>query len=393
MNPKTMFAWLQAKQGRHRLTIPKHIIKALDRLLSKEAEECRRAKKKAKRKKPAKSKKPRKYRRVGEEDRPQIEALARAGLSPREIGKQLGFHHSTISRELKRNRGRRGYRHEHAQNQAEKRAQAKASERRKFTEAMWEAAKSKLLEGWTFEQFCGRERREGRVCVCKEVFYLEYYRRQRLVRAGLSDEVLPPLPMRRKKRKTRDRNAKKYRDAGRGKIKNRVDISERPKEVDKRARVGHWEGDLINGNRGTGNLVTVVERMTRFTLVGYAATKETDVVMGVIAELVKGLPQDILQTLTFDNGKEFALFEILRDRFGLDVFFCKPYHSWERGTNENRNGIVRKVLPKGSDFSHITSEQMARIDRMLNDRPMKCLGWRTPREAFTARLAYYLKAV
>ena len=392
MNPKTMPAWLQVKQDRHRLTIPKHIKKTLDRLRSKEAEERRKAKKKVKRKKSAKSRKPRNYRRVSEEDRMMIEALRKAGHSPGEIAKQLGFNRSTIYRELKRNKGKRGYRYEHAQNECDKRVQAKASKRRKFTEAMWEAAKAKLAEGWTFETFCGRERREGRVCVCKEVLYLEYYRRQKLVLAGLSDEVLPPLPRRRRNRKTRDRNARKYRNAGRGKIPGRVDISERAKEVGKRARVGHWEGDLINGNHGTGNLVTVVERMTRFTFFGYAATKETDVVMDVIAGLLKGLPQDVLQTLTFDNGKEFAMFKILKEKLGLDIYFCKPYHSWERGTNENRNGIVRKVLPKGSDFSRITPEQMARIDHLLNDRPMKCLGWRTPREAFTARLAYYLKA-
>ena len=392
MNPKTILARLKAGQERHRLTIPKYIKKERDRLLSKEAEACRKAKKNGGRKRSGKSRKACKYHHVGAEDRPLIEALLKAGLTPREIGRQLGFHRATVYRELNRNKSRRGYRHEHAQNLAAKRILVKASAHRKFTESQWEAAKTKLGEGWSFEAFSSHERSEGRVCVCKEIFYQEYYRRQKLVLAGLSDEELPLLPMRRKKRKTRDRNAKKYRNAGRGKIPGRVDISERPKEIEKRARVGHWEGDLINGNHGTGNLVTIVERMTRFTFVGYAATKETDVVMTVIADLLKGLPPDILKTLTFDNGKEFAMFQILKEKFGLDIYFCKPYHSWERGTNENRNGIVRKVLPKGSDFNHISSEQMARIDHLLNDRPMKCLGWRTPREAMAARLAYYLKS-
>lgn len=390
MNPKTMLAWLRAKQGRHRLTVPKHTIKTLSRIVSAQAEALRRQKK-SNGKKPVKEKQGG-YRRIDEDDRVRIEALSKAGLTPSEIARQLGFHRSTIYRELGRNKSKRGYRHVHAQNQADKRVVAKASARRKFTDEMWRYAIFCIAEGWTFEQVSGRARRDGRAMVCKETLYLEYYRRQRLVLAGLSDEALPPLPKRRKMRKTRDRNAKKYRNAGRGKIPGRVDISERPKEVENRARVGNWEGDLVNGNHGTGNLVTLVERMTRFVLVGYAATKETDVVMGVIAGLFKDLPQEVLRTLTFDNGKEFALFRILKDEFGMDVYFAKPYHSWERGTNENRNGIVRRVLPKGTDFDHITPEQMARIDRLLNDRPMKCLGWRTPREAFMARLAYYLKA-
>src|SRR5574344_98227 len=156
-------------------------------------------------------------------------------------------------------------------------------------------------------------------------------------------------------------------------------------------RAGHWEGDLINGLRGTGNLVTVVERMSRFTLVGYSATKETDAVMAVFKALLRDLPQEMVQSLTLDNGKEYAKFKVLVRDCGLDVFFAKPYHSWERGTNENRNGVVRIVLPKGSRFDNITKEQMERIDRLLNDRPLRCLGWRTPREVFTARLQYRLK--
>ena len=131
--------------------------------------------------------------------------------------------------------------------------------------------------------------------------------------------------------------------------------------------------------------------MSRFTLVGYSATKETDAVMAVFKALLRDLPQEMVQSLTLDNGKEYAKFKVLVRDCGLDVFFAKPYHSWERGTNENRNGVVRIVLPKGSRFDNITKEQMERIDRLLNDRPLRCLGWRTPREVFTARLQYRLK--
>src|SRR5574344_940127 len=204
----------------------------------------------------------------------------------------------------------------------------------------------------------------------------QVHARQRLVARGKSQEILPVLPRGHRKRHKR---GKSYAGAGRGRIPGRIDIDLRPKSVENRARAGHWEGDLINGLRGTGNLVTVVERMSRFTLVGYSATKETDAVMAVFKALLRDLPQEMVQSLTLDNGKEYAKFKVLVRDCGLDVFFAKPYHSWERGPNENRNGVVRIVLPKGSLFDNITKEHMERIDRLLNDRPLRCLGWRTPR--------------
>ena len=197
-------------------------------------------------------------------------------------------------------------------------------------------------------------------------------------------------PKRQKKRRTRDRNAKKYRNAGRGKIPGRVDIDERPKTVENRARVGNWEGDLINGLKGTGNLVTLAERMTRFVFLAYAATKEADAVASAVIGLLASLPKGFLKSLTFDNGKEFAKFEQIKQALGIEVYFAKPYHSWERGTNENRNGVVRKVLPKGRSFDDITEEEMRRIDYMLNDRPLRCLNWRTPREAFAGLILRHM---
>ena len=391
MDPKTVLACLHDKIGRHRLTIPNYIKKQIDRIVSKE-NECRKgARTKTKRNKPAKGKKV-KYSRLTEKKRIQIETLWRQEYSQAAIARIVGCNRSTVKREIDRNKSQKGYRHGKAQKQTDGRMRKKAADRCKLTPEIWQDAKEKLKEGWTFEQISERAKRDGKPTVSKETFYKEYYRRQKLVIRGASTEELPPLPRRRKLRKTRDRNAKKYKNAGRGKIKGRVDIDQRPKEIDNRARIGHWEGDLINGNHGTGNLATLSERMSRFTLFAYVATKESDAVMAVMASLLKDMPPEVLKTLTFDNGKEFALFRILRDKFGLDVYFAKPYHSWERGTNENRNGIVRRVLPKGTDFTTITSEQMARIDHLLNDRPMKCLGWRTPREVFMARLSYYLKA-
>ena len=331
-----------------------------------------------------------KYHRLTGEKRIIIETLRKEGRSCRYIAERLGCRPSTVTRELKRNVSKKGYRHKKAQGKADRRVMEKAASRHKMTLEMWEFIKAKMREGWTPEQIEGRCRRDGIPMASRETIYKEYYRRQKLVLAGKSDEDLPPLTMRRKKRKARDRNAKKYRNAGRGKIPGRVDIDKRPKTVENRARVGNFEGDLINGLLGTGNLVTLAERMTRFVFFAYVATKDADGVAAAIIGLLAGLPKSFLDTLTFDNGKEFARFEQIKQALGIEVYFAKPYHSWERGTNENRNGIVRKVLPKGRSFDDITEEEMRRIDRLLNDRPLKCLNWRTPREAFTDLLRRHL---
>ena len=331
-----------------------------------------------------------KYHRLTGEERIIIETLRKERRSRRYIAERLGCAPSTVTRELNRNASKKGYRHKKAQGKAERRVKEKAEARHKMTPEMWEFIKAKMRDGWTPEQIEGRCRRDGIPMVSRETIYKEYYRRQKLVLAGKSDEELPPLMMRRKKRKTRDRNAKKYRNAARGKIPGRVDIDKRPQTVENRARIGNWEGDLINGLFGTGNLATVAERMTRFVLFAYVATKEADVVAAAVIGLLAALPKSFLNTLTFDNGKEFAKFEQIKQALGIEVYFAKPYHSWERGTNENRNGIVRKVLPKGRSFDDITEEEMRRIDRMLNDRPLKCLNWRTPREAFTELLRKHL---
>ena len=334
-----------------------------------------------------------KYHRLTDEKRIIIEALRKEGCSKKHIAERVGCHPTTVWRELKRNVSKKGYRHKKAQGKANHRVAVKAAKRRRFTAEMWALAKDRLAKGWTFEQIHGRCKRDGIAMVCAETLYKEYYRRQKLVMAGKSDEVLPPLPRRQKKRRTRDRNAKKYRNAGRGKITGRVDIDERPKTVENRARVGNWEGDLINGLKGTGNLVTLAERMTRFVFFAYAATKEADAVASAVIGLLASLPKGFLKSLTFDNGKEFAKFEQIEQALGIEVYFAKPYHSWERGTNENRNGVVRKVLPKGRPFDDITEEEMRRIDYMLNDRPLRCLNWRTPREAFAELLRRHMRTV
>lgn len=322
------------------------------------------------------TKEPTGYHRLTSENRTLIWRWRQEGKSIREIGRLLGKNASTISRELERNRGGRGYSPKQADAMARQRVTARASRPRKLTDKIWNEAIIGLSKNWSFEMVCMRAELEHREHVSRETLYRRYYRLEK------GNEELCPLPRSHRKRHKRGKKS----TAGRGHIPGRVDISKRPKAVDGRKRAGHWEGDLVCGLGGTGYLVTLAERKTRYTLVSYVATKETDVVMSEVVRMLGDIPRMALKTLTFDNGKEFANHKLVTDKLGLPVYYAKPYHSWERGTNENRNGIVRKVLPKGSSFQCIGQEQFAEIDRLLNERPMKCLKARTPREEFTRYL-------
>lgn len=315
-------------------------------------------------------------KRLVEVERKRIDAWRQEGLSIREMARRLNRPASTVSRELRRNAtAQGGYDPVRAQRLATLRAKRPGC--RKLTEEVRLAAYAKLREeGWSFGASCGRAKREGRPFVCKETLYLDYYARAK------RGEDLPPLPRSKRKRHSR---LPKSQD-GRGRLPGRVDISERPFAAELREELGHWEGDLVNGLNGTGHYVTLTERATRLTRFRWVATKDASQVAAAFAEMFTGLPARARRTLTLDNGKEFARHEEVSRSAGVRVYFARPYHSWERGTNENRNGVVRMVLPKGSDFLKATKADEERIDRLLNDRPMACLGYATPREAFKEKL-------
>lgn len=320
------------------------------------------------------TKKPAGYHRLTDENRTLIYRWRQEGKPMREIARLLNVAPSTISREIERNSGQRGYRPRQASQMARDRVRTRARRPRRLTDAIWKEATERLSDGWSFDMVCGRAEKDGRAHVCRETLYRRYFAGQK------RGEVLPPLP--RSHRRRHRRSVKTT--AGRGHIPNRTDISQRPRSIDARRRFGHWEGDLVCGLKGTGYFVTLVERKSRYALVARVPTKETEVVMQAVVRILGGLPAAWLKTLTFDNGKEFSRHEIVSGALGVNVFFARPYHSWERGTNENRNGVIRRVFPKGSSFADVQPEQMTRIDSLLNDRPMRRLDWRTPREAFEA---------
>ena len=318
------------------------------------------------------------YKRVTAEERKLIYRWLQEEEAQNEIARRLGRNKGSISREIARHTGLKGYRPKQAHATAQ--AQAKRSGPRRFTDEVRADAEARIKEGWTPAIIGGRARLEGRPWVCAETIYQHIY-----ADAKAGGTLWKNLP--RAKRK-RHRRCPRQDGRGRGQIQNQRRIDTRPAEVETRLTVGHWEGDLINGANGTGNLATEVERCTRFTLIGYTKTKEATEVRRKMCALFKTLPPKARRSATLDNGKEFAQHEDLARGAGIDVFFAHPYHSWERGTNENTNGLIRRLHPKKSSFANIGVVELKRIDTFLNDRPRKCLGWSTPREKMAAFLGY-----
>ena len=316
------------------------------------------------------------YTRVTGEERRLIYNWRQEGKGVREMAGLLGRAASTVSREVSRNTGLKGYRHQQAQRKAEERA-ARPGPRR-FTEEVRQDAEEKLRKGWTPEQICGRAELEGRAHVCKETVYKHVY-----ADAKAGGELWKGLVRAKRKRR---RRCPRQDGRGRGLIPGRRGIETRPPEVELRITVGHWEGDLVVGAHATGYLVTLVERVTRYTLVGWSATKEADEVKSAVIRLLAAIGV-ACTGITFDNGKEFARHAEIATALNADVFFARPYHSWERGTNENTNGLIRRLYPKSESFASIGEADLRRIDTFLNDRPRKCLGWKTPREVMDAFLA------
>jgi IS30 family transposase len=293
------------------------------------------------------------------------------------MARRLGRAASSISRELLRNRGQKGYRPKQAHWKATEKARRPGP--RRFTEAVRLDAEARLKEGWTPEIIGERARLEGRAWVCKETIYKHLY-----ADAKAGGTLWKSLPRAHRKRR---RRCPRQDGRGRGRIPNQHMIDTRPADVETRVSVGHWEGDLVNGAVATGNLATLVERSTRYTLIERTDSKEAEEVTAAICHSFRALPASVRQSLTLDNGKEFAQHEQIARVTGMDVFFARPYHAWERGTNENTNGLIRRLYPKKSSFAGIGQAELKRIDTFLNDRPRKCLGWLTPREKMAAFLA------
>lgn len=314
------------------------------------------------------------YHQVDKTERRHIHRLRQAGKSNAEIAAFVGRHPSTVGREILRNSGGRGYRPKQAQEKADERSCS--PQYRKLDRAMAERIGASVRAGSTPEQIAGRAKLEGVPMVCGERIYQHIYSD-----AKLGGDLYTHLPRSGRKRKRRCPHADR-----RGRIRNQTMIDARPPETETRDGVGHWEGDLVVGEGNSGCLVTLVERRTLLTLVGKTSGKHAADVTAEIVRLLLSLPWLPLLSLTLDNGKEFAFHGQVARAARLAVFFAHPYHSWERGTNENTNGLIRRLYPKRSSFAGIGAAELLRINTYLNDRPRRCLGWLTPREKMTVFL-------
>jgi IS30 family transposase len=318
------------------------------------------------------------YKHLTEDERYQIDDLLREGYSQRKIAQQLGRATSTLSRELQRNKGQRGWRPRQAQSKAVERLVMRGSANApKVSTVAWEYAQHHLLhEQWSPEQIAGRLKCEGKDTISHETIY------QRILEDKNSGGTLYVHLRCKKKRKKRYGSAK----SSRGAIPNRIDIEMRPAIVESRSRIGDWEGDTIIGAHDGGAVIaSMVERKSRFTCLSKAKNKTTAAVIGSINRRMAPIAS-LVSTITLDNGKEFSQHEMLSIILNADVYFAKPSHSWERGLNENTNGLVRQYFPKRIPFDRISDDELQHIEDKINNRPRKCLGYKTPFEVLSKSL-------
>lgn len=308
------------------------------------------------------------YRRVTAEDRLLIKAYLDSGLTQSDIAVKLGFNKSTISRELCRNTGGRGYRHKQAQRLRDER-QSWRSTPRKMNAQMIKTVEKLLARKWSPQQISERLRHEGQSTVSHETIYQHIYANYKS-----GGTLFSHLRFSHRTRKPRFPRKNKDR---RGIIKNAVSIEQRPKGANNRTRFGHWERDTMFGKDKRNSVLLVVDRKSRYLKLGKLSRRTALLTLAKTKELLHKLPK---KSMTNDRGMEFTDHEQLTKELDLPVYFCHPYTSSERGTAENRIGVVRQYLPKGSDLKHLKHKTLEIIEWELNNRPMKCLDWKTPYE-------------
>lgn len=308
-----------------------------------------------------------------------ISHLRVARFSTREIARRLGRHHSTISREIRRNGPKYPggvYWYHFIDPVVEKRRHQPRSYRRQGHLPLVEYVEKKLRHEWPPEVIAQHLKTEfphdRRMRVSHETIYRWVH-----LDAFQGGNLYRHLRRRHKYR----RRQKRY-GAGRRFIPGRVGIAERPSIVAERSRFGDWEADLVLGRRGSGAIATHVERKSRFLVVSKLADRRAETFNAAALLTYQELPEGLRHTLTFDNGKEFSRFKELESGTGLKIFFADAYAAWQRGTNENTNGLLRFYFPKGTDFRRISDTKLAKVVEKLNHRPRKCLGYRTPHEVF-----------
>jgi IS30 family transposase len=318
----------------------------------------------------------RRYSHLSRVDRVKVMFLRMTGVGVSEIARRLGRDRSTISRELRRNISPHAdcYTDESAQLWADRRRE-RASRRGRLRDVHVRSyVEEKLKINWSPELIAGRIRldlpglRISHETIYQYIYHLELPERQ---------EYIDHL--------ARSHRRRRHRGTGSGKrksrIPNRVPIADRPKAVGLRRQMGHWEGDSLVSSRNSTVLYSLVERKTRLVRLVRVRGRDGKRTAKAIVRKLGPLPAAARRTLTMDNGFEHGRHESVTRAIRIRCYFCDPYAAWQRGTNENRNGLIRRYFPKGTDFARLTRTEIDRVESTINDRPMKCLGYKTPREA------------
>ena len=307
------------------------------------------------------------------EQRYNISAYLQSGKTINQIPLLLGVHRSTVWREVHRNKDKRNgsYRSELAQKKYKNRMQSR-NHYVKFTDDLKVQVDILLKKDYSPEQVTGFMRSRGLEMVSHETIYQYVWEDKKHGDKKLYTHL---------RRRVRHHKKRGSLTNGRGFIKNRVDIDERPEIVDEKVRFGDLEIDTIIGKNHKGALLTINDRVTGLVWIRLLSGKEANPLMEATVNALKPFMHQI-HTITADNGKEFSFHEEIARELEVFVYFAKPYHSWERGANENTNGLIRQYFPKGTDFGDITQEQVMRVQKILNSRPRKRLGYMTPKEKY-----------
>ncbi len=311
------------------------------------------------------------YRHFDHKERTLIYWWRKENLSLREIARRLRRSHTSISRELRRNRWcGQSYFPRGAQILAVSRVQRRAKRDRLKSKQVQAYVHEKLHIGWTPELIAGRLKQQGELpTVCHESIYQYIYCR--------AQHLIAYLPRHHQKRRPK----RPYRKTGE-RIKNRTGIDQRPKAATTRREYGHWEADMIVAGDRHHGLNVLVERKSRLTHISVLPNKTAAATKQVMCRRLNAYPCSLKQSITYDNGSENTCHEELNEALGTTSFFCAPYHSWEKGSVEQVNGLIRRFLPKGTNFHELGHGEINRIEKLLNHRPRKCLNYRTPYEVF-----------
>lgn len=317
-------------------------------------------------------------------EREEISRGVVSGCSIRSIAELLGRAPSTVSRELSRNGGRQDYRANKAELAAWDRAHRRKICKLVENRALGHIVAKKLEQRWSPEQIAGWLKKtyaeDENYQVSHEIIYRSLYVQ---ARGALKKELIKHLRTRRTMR--RSRHGKRGGE-GQGQIKDMVSISERPASVEDRAVPGHWECDLIAGPNES-YIATLVERHTRYVMLAKVNGKDTKTVVNALIKQSKKLPRELYRSLTWDRGKELSDHKRFSLATDIDVYFCDPQSPWQRGSNENTNGLLRQYFPKGTDLSVHSQRHLNNVTCELNDRPMKTLGFCSPAEKFNECVA------